>query len=209
MDHFDLSSPGNLASMILVASRIYPFPQLGMVDPWIGPRNAFIGRYLHLSGPGFSHCRANIFQNDAHFQAIVEHFEGARLWHPGAVRYLDRNFDIRPLLRKVSFLREDGNRVNEMLAEWNEYRRRVDIAHCTAEMDPERIRSFWETNAEGLPCFFAAAQDLILGQPSSAAAERVFSVLKNVLGEQQYAALKDYVEFLVMVRYNDKKRENQ
>ena len=49
------------------------------------------------------------------------------------------------------------------------------------------------------------AQNVLLLQPSSAAAERVFSVLNNTFARKQLRALEDYVEASIMLQYN--KRE--
>ena len=43
-----------------------------------------------------------------------------------------------------------------------------------------------------------------LVQPSSAAAERVFSVLNNSFGANQTNSLEDYVEATVMLQYNNR-----
>ena len=43
-------------------------------------------------------------------------------------------------------------------------------------------------------------------QPSSASAERVFSLLAT-LSAQQEAVLEDYIEASVMVRYNNNQRK--
>ena len=43
---------------------------------------------------------------------------------------------------------------------------------------------------------------VLLMQPSSAAAERVFSLLKNSFGEQQDNSLQDYIECSMMLQYN-------
>ena len=53
---------------------------------------------------------------------------------------------------------------------------------------------WWKSNASALPCWFRAAKNILLVQPSSAAAERVFSLLKSSFGDQQDNSLKDYVE---------------
>jgi hypothetical protein len=42
-----------------------------------------------------------------------------------------------------------------------------------------------------------------LHQPSSAAAERVFSVLKHILDDETVDALDDYIEASVYLRLND------
>ena len=38
--------------------------------------------------------------------------------------------------------------------------------------------------------------------PNSAAAERVFSLLKNMYGEQQMTALADMIQAALMLKYN-------
>ena len=42
----------------------------------------------------------------------------------------------------------------------------------------------------------------LLIQPSSAAAERVFSLLNNSFKENQARALEDYIETSIMLQYN-------
>ena len=41
--------------------------------------------------------------------------------------------------------------------------------------------------------------------PNSAAAERVFSALKRMFGDQQMVALADYIQAAMMLWYNDRK----
>ena len=45
-------------------------------------------------------------------------------------------------------------------------------------------------------------QEHILVQPSSAAAERIFSILSNSFTDRQEHALRDYIETSVMLQYN-------
>ena len=52
----------------------------------------------------------------------------------------------------------------------------------------------------------ALVRKLLLVQPSSAAAERVFSFL-NTLSARQERALEDYIEASVMIRYNNNQRK--
>ena len=47
-----------------------------------------------------------------------------------------------------------------------------------------------------------AVKQVLLIQPSSAAAERVFSILKASFNEQQDCALVDYIQAIVMAQYN-------
>ena len=51
---------------------------------------------------------------------------------------------------------------------------------------------WWKAHSADLPHWSTAAADILLVQPSSAAAERVFSLLKASFGPQQDATLNDY-----------------
>jgi len=53
---------------------------------------------------------------------------------------------------------------------------------------------FWRRHKDALPSWATAARKVLLVQPSSAATERVFSILKQSFGEQQALALQDYIE---------------
>ena len=61
---------------------------------------------------------------------------------------------------------------------------------------------WWKANASDLPCWSAASGKVLLAQPSSAASERVFSLLKASFGEQQDNSLQDYIEASLMLQYN-------
>ena len=61
---------------------------------------------------------------------------------------------------------------------------------------------WWKDHHEELPHWSSAIQKVLLVQPSSAAAERVFSLLKNAFGEQQQSTLHDLVTATLMVQYN-------
>jgi hypothetical protein len=53
-----------------------------------------------------------------------------------------------------------------------------------------------------LPHWSSAVQKVLLVQPSSATAERVFSMLNQSFGEQQQNALEDLVETTIMLQCN-------
>ncbi len=59
-------------------------------------------------------------------------------------------------------------------------------------------------NSQSLPKWSEAARQLVLVQPSSAAAKRVFSLLNASFSEQQQQSLNDYVETSVMLQYNQR-----
>ena len=52
-----------------------------------------------------------------------------------------------------------------------------------------------------LPNWAAACRKVLLIQPSSAASERVFSLLENSFHNNQARAMEDYIEALLMLQY--------
>ena len=72
-------------------------------------------------------------------------------------------------------------------------------ADVSADLDPLEL---WERKAQYLPPWVAAGRNIVLVQPSSAAAERVFSLLKASFNERQDHALQDYLETSLMLQYN-------
>ena len=63
---------------------------------------------------------------------------------------------------------------------------------------------FWKQYANNIPTWKETTAKVLLLQPSSAAAERVFSILKNSFGDQQLRSLEDYLETSLIVQHNDK-----
>ena len=57
-------------------------------------------------------------------------------------------------------------------------------------------------HAEELPKWSSAACQVALVQPSSAAAEHVFSLLKALYELQQEQTLQDHIECSLMLQYN-------
>ena len=66
------------------------------------------------------------------------------------------------------------------------------------------ILEWWKRNEAALPNWSAAAKKILLLQPSSAASERVFSLLNNSFGFKQNSSLEDYVETSILLQYNDR-----
>lgn len=64
------------------------------------------------------------------------------------------------------------------------------------------IMPFWRSNAGLLPTWSAMARAFATLTPSSAAAERVFSILKNSFGRRQTGSLEDYVSAACMLQFN-------
>ena len=73
----------------------------------------------------------------------------------------------------------------------------------TADLDSSiDSLEWWKQNASELPSWASAARKVLIVQPSSAASERIFSLLKSSFGDQQDASLQDYIETSLMLQYN-------
>ena len=72
----------------------------------------------------------------------------------------------------------------------------------STDVNPPDIAQWWKNNELQLPNWSAAENKAIVVQPSSAAAERVFSLLNNSFGSRQTNSLEDYIEGTIMLQYN-------
>jgi len=54
-------------------------------------------------------------------------------------------------------------------------------------------RDRWKRHTAYLPAWATAAKKVLVAQPSSAAAEREFSLLNSTFGDKQDNSLKDYI----------------
>ena len=63
-------------------------------------------------------------------------------------------------------------------------------------------KSWWKRNEKVLPNWSSTCKSVLLVQLSSAAAERVFSILSNSFTDRQKHSLKDYIETSVTLQYN-------
>lgn len=75
-----------------------------------------------------------------------------------------------------------------------------DVASFT-----EEITNWWRTNGNSFPTWALAARITFSLTPNSASCERVFSLLKNLFGEQQMSALADYIRAALMLKYNKRR----
>lgn len=97
----------------------------------------------------------------------------------------------------------DDNTIANLATELPTYLAAADGVTCYSE--DEKV-SWWAAHRDTLPHWAALVKQLLLIQPSSAAAERVFSLLSS-LSSQQDRALEDYIEASVMIRYNSNQRK--
>ena len=82
--------------------------------------------------------------------------------------------------------------INDLKLELPKY-----LAKADDDTAPADCVEWWKQHKEELPLWSTAASLVLLVQPSSAAAERVFSLLNNT-------NLQDYIELSPMLQYNRK-----
>jgi len=61
---------------------------------------------------------------------------------------------------------------------------------------------WWEIHQQEIPNWAKARKKILLIQPSSAASERVFSLLENSFRDNQACAMEDCIEASIMLQYN-------
>lgn len=126
-------------------------------------------------------------------------FKGARMFSPQKIYLMQPDATtLEQSLVAIPFLSSpNGDVVSCLKAELPDYLARA--ADTSADIPP---LEWWKRNAGALPHWSEAAKKVLLLQPSSATAERVFSLLKNSFGEQQDNALQDYIECSLMLQFN-------
>ena len=145
------------------------------------------------------------------FHGLIHAFKSARLCCPVQVQQLRPNAasveELSSSVRNFSFLDVDTT-IADLVHELPHY---LEVADGTdiAEEEEEKKVQWWARHERTLPNWPAVVRKwLLLVQPSSAPAERVFSLMKHFFTHQQENALQEAVEASVMLRYNGKERRN-
>ena len=77
--------------------------------------------------------------------------------------------------------------------------------HKDVKVFTESVLNWWATHGSKFPAWAEAAQIVFSFTPNSAAAERVFSLLKLFFSEVRDLPLADVVQATLMLRYNKRK----
>ena len=133
------------------------------------------------------------FSKDLHDS--VSAFKAAQLFLPHKITEFNLTADSVDQLKAFPFLNKTTI-LEALKAELPAYIAKAD--GISPENDPVK---WWKDHSTDLPYWSSAAADTLLVQPSSAAAERIFS-LKASFGLQQETSLNDYIECSLMLQYN-------
>ena len=118
-----------------------------------------------------------------------------------------------PLAIEEAFpMRLTGNEIKGILGEIARYRREcsqwasqalIQKGETKAEFDMRNSKQFWQSKKFILPNLSKLAELCFSIQPSSGAAERLFSMLKRSFTTEQLSqSLEDYTEGAIMLQYN-------
>ena len=100
-------------------------------------------------------------------------------------------------LEKFPFL--DSCLIHRLKEELPAYIAAVEDVSCDVD-----VAKWWNNHQNELPAWAEACKLVLLVQPSSAAAERVFSLLESSFSSKQNTSLQDYISLSVMLQYNNK-----
>jgi hypothetical protein len=113
--------------------------------------------------------------------------------------------ELHPKVSSVQELKQFGFLLHAAIAELvdhEELPNYLAIANGVVIGTEEGKVKWWSDHEMALPSWSTAVKKILLVQPCSASAERVFSLLHNAFNRQQDAALEETVEISVMLRYN-------
>ena len=123
-------------------------------------------------------------------------FKAAQLFVPWKVREMMPTCSAVDMLKSFPFL-NNAAVLQNLKSELSSYV--ANVADVCPDFD---ILLWWQNHMTDLPHWSSVVKDVVLVQPSSAAAERVFSILQLSFGPQQDRSLQDYVQSSIMLQYN-------
>lgn len=131
-------------------------------------------------------------------QSTLSAFKAARYFLPMKINDIQPDAAAINSLKAFPFLNSEAI-LNGLKGELPSYLAKVSDIDSNID-----VLQWWSQNESHLPCWAAAARKVLLVQPSSAASERVFSLLKASFNPQQQSSLQDYIETSLMLQYNER-----
>ena len=135
---------------------------------------------------------------DNELNPAVEAFKVARYVSPSKVNELKPDDSDVDSMRIFPFL--DSDCVGALKSELPSY-----LAAAEDVCENVDIIQWWKNHADRLSKWSSVFLQIVLVQPSSAAAETVFSLLSSSFTSQQESSLEDYIQLSVMLQYNYRK----
>lgn len=158
---------------------------------------------------GFDYLENRITGNCQANYSLVHMYEVCRLaqaWDPQYAlvhvnaAFIDALAHIKPIAKKID--------LQKLKQELPTYR----AAAAGAAFDDDDVAAYskavlkwWADNHKKIPEWSKAARIIFAISPNSASCERVFSLLENMFGDAQNAALSDYISTALKLRYNGRR----
>ena len=178
-----------------IHSKHYPNTTALLRQKFQGPLQWWMQYALDCMKPGLEYF---IHKFSSDLVDVVHAFKSARLFFPPKVDEMKPDDAEVNSLKAFPFLDQPA-RLDALKSELPAYlAQATDVAKA---IDPLK---WWKDHSTTLPAWAAAAKQVVLIQPSSATAERVFPLLKNSFGECQDSSLQDYIKTSLMLQNNQK-----
>lgn len=174
------------------------FPNVTAISRELSGGQPLLAQHWYQAGlaaiqPGWDYFQQTIQGN---MQPQVQIFKAARLFDPRKICELRPAVHEIDIVASIDFL-NDPPLINNLKIELPRYLTKADgIA------EDVNVVQWWKTNEADLPHWASAAKLVLLLQPSSAASERVFSIMTSSFGHLQDMALQDYIECSLMLQFN-------
>eukprot|EP00117_Sycon_ciliatum_P031367 scpid29669/ scgid24548/ len=154
------------------------------------------GDACDLLSPTSKYFLQKFNHQDSPLFGIVRLFKALRLFCPLRVRKLQPGLNHVDELRLLPALDSDDT-IQHLK---NELPSLLVAVEDIEECPPNRLQ--WWCEQEKLPEWKKAARAVFCLAPSSAAAERVFSLLKASTADSQASLLEDHLEIMLLLQYN-------
>ena len=146
--------------------------------------------------PGLNYFNFKFFDDSAPLSDSLAAFKAARLFIPHRLIEMEADVNSVDTLTAFPFLNKPPI-IHSLKSELPTY---ITLAQDVAPTVD--TLNWWKGHKQHLPNWSKALLDVLLVQPSFAAAERVFSMLKASFNHQQDHSLQDYIEASLFLQYN-------
>ena len=116
--------------------------------------------------------------------------------------------DMASDLVKITPLSKMGPQLLKELPDYLSAAKNFSVDHKDIEVFTQSVLSWWASHGGKFPAWAEAARVVFSFTPNSAAAERVFSLLKIFFTDMRDSALADIIQATLMLRYNKRKTGN-
>jgi hypothetical protein len=144
---------------------------------------------------------------------IMQIYKGFSILNPVSLRNktqeqrLEAINNIVTLVPACRLMNENNLMRSRLIAELDELNNRANLINIDDDDenvvgDGPSLLLWWRNNGDALPDWKIVLHDAVLFQPSSATSERIFSMIDWMFVYLQEAALEDYKETSLILRYN-------